>query len=104
MRTTLQLFCMGFCLFLLTNSNTMAQNPDYEKKIDDLLAKMTLEEKVGQMNQYNGFWEITKFLIIIYKIGQFSIEKIVTSHVEPPSMAALQTRHEIRIFDYDKHN
>jgi beta-glucosidase len=37
----------------------MAQNPDYEKKIDDLLAKMTLEEKVGQMNQYNGFWEIT---------------------------------------------
>lgn len=27
--------------------------------IDDLLAQMTLEEKVGQMNQYNGFWDVT---------------------------------------------
>ncbi len=27
--------------------------------IDSLISKMTLEEKVGQMNQYNGFWEIT---------------------------------------------
>ena len=27
--------------------------------IDSLLQKMTLEEKVGQMNQYNGFWEVT---------------------------------------------
>lgn len=24
-----------------------------------LMSKMTIEEKVGQMNQYNGFWEIT---------------------------------------------
>ncbi|WP_373056519.1 beta-glucosidase BglX [Zunongwangia sp. H14] len=36
----------------------------YEKdtistKIDSLLNIMTLEEKVGQMNQYNGFWEVT---------------------------------------------
>jgi len=30
-----------------------------EEKINVLLKKMTLEEKVGQMNQYNGFWEIT---------------------------------------------
>jgi beta-glucosidase len=30
-----------------------------ETKIDALLQKMTLAEKVGQMNQYNGFWEIT---------------------------------------------
>jgi beta-glucosidase len=30
-----------------------------EIKIDALLQKMTLAEKVGQMNQYNGFWEIT---------------------------------------------
>jgi beta-glucosidase len=27
--------------------------------IDSLLTKMTLLEKVGQMNQYNGFWEVT---------------------------------------------
>lgn len=28
-------------------------------KVDSLLALMTLEEKVGQMNMYNGFWEVT---------------------------------------------
>ena len=28
-------------------------------KVDSILKLMTLEEKVGQMNQYNGFWDIT---------------------------------------------
>ena len=28
-------------------------------KVNTLLAKMTLEEKIGQMNQYNGFWDVT---------------------------------------------
>ncbi|WP_408733614.1 beta-glucosidase BglX [Neptunitalea lumnitzerae] len=30
-----------------------------EKKVDSLLSIMTLEEKIGQMNQYNGFWDVT---------------------------------------------
>jgi beta-glucosidase len=30
-----------------------------EKAIDQLLKKMTLDEKIGQMNQYNGFWDVT---------------------------------------------
>ena len=30
-----------------------------EVKVDSVLNLMTLEEKVGQLNQYNGFWEIT---------------------------------------------
>src|SRR5690606_11981710 len=30
-----------------------------EHKVADLLSKMTLEEKIGQMNQYNGFWDVT---------------------------------------------
>ncbi len=30
-----------------------------EIKIAALMAKMTLEEKIGQMNQYNGFWDAT---------------------------------------------
>ncbi|BEV03617.1 beta-glucosidase BglX [Chryseobacterium gambrini] len=34
-------------------------HPETEKKIDVLMSKMTLEEKVGQMNQYNGFWDVT---------------------------------------------
>ncbi|MDT8414273.1 MAG: beta-glucosidase BglX [Flavobacteriaceae bacterium] len=34
------------------------QSP-YAKQVDSLLSIMTLEEKVGQMNQYSGFWEVT---------------------------------------------
>ena len=30
-----------------------------ERKVDSVLNLMTLEEKVGQLNQYNGFWDIT---------------------------------------------
>jgi beta-glucosidase len=30
-----------------------------DQKVDSLLSIMTLEEKVGQMNQYNGFWNVT---------------------------------------------
>ena len=30
-----------------------------DKKVDSLLSIMTLEEKVGQMNQYSGFWDAT---------------------------------------------
>ena len=47
---------------IMTVSTINAQqklNPEIEKKIDLLMSKMTLEEKVGQMNQYNGFWDVT---------------------------------------------
>ena len=27
--------------------------------VQNLMSKMTLEEKIGQMNQYNGFWDVT---------------------------------------------
>lgn len=37
----------------------MAQEKSIENNIDSLLQQMTLEEKVGQMNQYNGFWDVT---------------------------------------------
>lgn len=30
-----------------------------DRKVDSVLSLMTLEEKVGQMNQYNGFWNVT---------------------------------------------
>src|ERR1041384_196507 len=32
----------------------LSLDPKIEKKIDELLSKMTLEEKLGQMNQVNG--------------------------------------------------
>ena len=35
------------------------ENIEIEKKVTALLNQMTLEEKIGQMNQYNGFWNVT---------------------------------------------
>ncbi len=37
----------------------MAQEKSIDQKVDSLIKLMTLEEKVGQMNQYNGFWDVT---------------------------------------------
>ncbi|WP_272023962.1 beta-glucosidase BglX [Olleya namhaensis] len=45
------------------NENDLAISDDKTSSIEDkvatLLSKMTLEEKIGQMNQYNGFWDVT---------------------------------------------
>ena len=42
------------------SQNKQPISPDpTEAKIDDLLKKMTLEEKIGQLVQYNGSWDIT---------------------------------------------
>ena len=30
-----------------------------DSRVDSIMKLMTLEEKIGQLNQYNGFWEIT---------------------------------------------
>jgi len=45
--------------FCQSNYAQKALDNKMEKKIDSLMALMTLEEKVGQMNQYNGFWNVT---------------------------------------------
>jgi beta-glucosidase len=56
---------IGF-IAMLTIQLSTAQDKSYldknkptEERINILLKQMTLEEKVGQMNQYNGFWEVT---------------------------------------------
>ena len=41
-------------------NNTNKSNIDIiNQKVDSLLNIMTLDEKIGQMNQYNGFWDAT---------------------------------------------
>ncbi|WP_100613670.1 beta-glucosidase BglX [Confluentibacter citreus] len=61
---------LGILIIILTIFNVSCkENPNdnsienktnsIEKKVADLLSKMTLEEKIGQMNQYNGFWDVT---------------------------------------------
>lgn len=46
-------------LILATMSSSLKAQSNYAEPIEELLGKMTLEEKVGQMNQYNGFFEAT---------------------------------------------
>jgi beta-glucosidase len=44
---------------MMTSAGLTGQDKNIEARIDSLLNLMTLEEKVGQMNQYNGFWNLT---------------------------------------------
>lgn len=61
----LNLLKIAFTLYcFLTLAGTVSAqikmvDKDIEKKVSTLLGKMTLEEKIGQMNQYNGFWKVT---------------------------------------------
>src|SRR5882672_4690312 len=36
-----------------------AQRKTIDQKVDSVLKLMTLDEKIGQMNQYNGNWKAT---------------------------------------------
>ncbi|GET20161.1 beta-glucosidase BglX [Prolixibacter denitrificans] len=51
-------------VFLTLGNNLYALKPKandeaIEKKVNDLLKKMTLDEKIGQLNQYTSQWEMT---------------------------------------------
>lgn len=41
------------------DKKSLLVKPEIEQKIDDLLSQMTIGEKVGQMNQYNGVYDAT---------------------------------------------
>lgn len=46
-----------FAVFCSLSAST--QNLSIERRVDSVLSLMTLDEKIGQMNQYSGFWEAT---------------------------------------------
>ena len=52
-----------FLIFSLLVSCNGNEQKDAEltipQRVNELMAKMTLQEKIGQMNQYNGFWNVT---------------------------------------------
>ena len=58
-----RLFFLAFLFPALTAFSQDAQIkssvPNVEAKVDSVLALMTLEEKVGQLVQYNGSWDLT---------------------------------------------
>src|SRR5258708_3551944 len=37
----------------------LAQNKTIDQRVDSVLQLMTVEEKIGQLNQYNGNWKAT---------------------------------------------
>lgn len=68
--TNLKAIGLVLCLIFLgcntNNQHKTGKNKSYSKKqleiskkVDSLLQKMTIEEKIGQLNQYSGFWDVT---------------------------------------------
>ena len=47
------------CMSIMTFSVLPAQKKSIDQKVDSVLKLMTLDEKIGQMNQYNGDWAAT---------------------------------------------
>lgn len=42
-----------------SNSELIGVDLDFSSQVEELLSRMTLEEKIGQMNQYSSTWDIT---------------------------------------------
>ena len=47
------------CSSVTSQISSLSQKNVIDRKVDSLVVLMTLEEKIGQLNQYNGFWDIT---------------------------------------------
>ena len=52
----LQIILVSILVFNYSCNESVSEKEIF---ISDLMSKMTLDEKVGQMNQYNGFWDAT---------------------------------------------
>ncbi len=55
-------YCFAFItsfLSLSCTSEATKKDNALDNKVDSLLSFMTLDEKIGQMNQYTGFWDVT---------------------------------------------
>ena len=60
MRYLLFIFFASFSLIAQNNPLYLDSNADVEDRLCDLMARMTLEEKVGQMCQYVGLEYLKK--------------------------------------------
>ena len=62
-RKIVQLCSLIILMATISNGALRAQNPlietEIENKVDSLLSIMTIEEKIGQLNQHNGSWDLT---------------------------------------------
>lgn len=59
-KTNILVICFLFTLICCDKpSEEISKGKSIDRKVDSLISLMTLEEKIGQMNQYNGFWNAT---------------------------------------------
>jgi beta-glucosidase len=62
MKKTVVLFLVAICQSLVSPAQNLPaskQAKSIDQKVDSVLRLMTLDEKIGQMNQYNGDWDAT---------------------------------------------
>ena len=55
----LYLFLLFSCLLSCGGGDQKEADLSIPQRVNELMSKMTLQEKIGQMNQYNGFWNVT---------------------------------------------
>src|ERR1700744_18808 len=53
------IYILALSVFATAINKASAQKQTINQKVEALMAKMTLDEKIGQLNQYNGDWEAT---------------------------------------------
>lgn len=86
---TMKFISAAFALLLgITSCQQKQENPDVaiEQKIDALLSQMTLEEKLGQMNQISSYGNIDDMISLIKK-GEIGS---ILNEVDPARINALQ--------------
>ena len=59
-KTNMLVICFLFAIICCDKPiEVISKGKSIDKKVDSLISLMTLKEKIGQMNQYNGFWDAT---------------------------------------------
>ena len=59
--------CLLYLLSIFCYSHAQNENRNLEQKIDSTLSKMTIREKIGQLNQLDGRGTIEDLKVIIRK-------------------------------------
>ncbi len=116
MKKLMLLIALGFFSFSFkpTMENKSSTDQEIESKVEQLLSKMTLAEKIGQLNQYTSRWEMTgpapkgsseQQMLEMIKKGQVGSMLNVTGAVavrNAQKLAVENTRlHIPMIFGYD---
>ena len=86
---TMKFISAAFALLLgVTSCQQKQENPEavIEQKVDALLSQMTLEEKLGQMNQISSYGNIDDMIALIKK-GEIGS---ILNEVDPARINALQ--------------